>query len=191
MIKIRSYYSTGSNYLRELVKLNFPEFKGHIHKTHDIPNIREFIDHMDEDKYLYIWRNTHDVINSLWNRRVIFGWTNCNTFDEFTRKKVSELFVPTTMKIQVIMVDGVYLDDNFEISYRDGFLWDKTIAEGYDYHYQYWKKYSKLKNVLMFSYEFLLDHFDETMKRIAKHIGSDRTEFENFTKKVGFYVQTD
>jgi hypothetical protein len=191
MIKIRSYYSTGSNYLRELIRLNFPEFQNQLDKSHNLPDIREFINHLDEDKYLYIWRNKHDVIKSLWNRRLLLGWTNCKTFQEFNNKKVSELFVPTTVKIKMIMLHETLLDDKFKIGRRDEFLWDKTISEGYDYHYQCWKKYSKLRNVLMFSYEFLMDHFDETMLRIAKHIGSDKTEFENFTKKVGYYVQTD
>lgn len=202
-VQIKRFPRTGGNYVAALVELNF--FSGSIAQAehyyhcwasdddfqegakrgrgaHTDPNVLVF---HDDVGYIMVRRRFKDVAKSLYKIRGKFGLINVTSFEEFLAKPLDEMWSDKAES------DAYNLDfPSKNNSVSQIFKGDKrALEERYNDYCKAWDEYNDRDNFLTVHYEELLSNFQEEMLKIAKFLGSEKTEFENIERKVGWVPQ--
>ena len=123
----------------------------------------------------------------MFNLRNRFGLA-CSTLSAFERNKLSYMHSTKGWSEAVRNIDG-----NKEVVHDvDTALKNVDLTPGeyiYNHHVEWLDKPND--NFHTVAYENLINNFEPTMLKIAKFLGSDKTEFLNESDRVGWYDVND
>lgn len=187
-IKVYAHPRSGSNYLAELVDLNFTKTGNYknVYGDHTIPP-KDLFDDKDVG-YLYIKRNFSDVSKSVFNLRTRFG-LDVDTYDKFLESHYSEMFNRHLVTDVKLTHAGKTTTLSKIVNNFSGI--DMKPEEYHLCHINSWLDYGGLSNVLIINYEDLIADFEKEMKKIANFIGSRESHFTNLKEKVGYIANTN
>jgi len=184
--KVISHPRAGSHYLAWLLNINFfykdnylELYAGHgkVHKRY----LKE-----KEVAVFYVYRDLDPTLLSIYTLRERFG-LKCDSWEHFLNTKLRDLNSrKTTPKAYYDSgKDRVYVTDTDHYLGR----FDLTPIEFLKEHKDYWTNL-RSSNYMVISYETLTNNFEEEMLKIAKFLGSDRKDFINTSRKIGWYIES-
>jgi len=178
------YRRSGTHYITAILSKNFFNKDGYIkyYQKHKIPNQFNF---NNNTAYICIKRNFEDTSKSLFKMRKRFGLKE-NNFEKFLKSSYSKMWRKNVGKFTV-SVDTII--NKKTVSKVGGGLKsiNLTPKNHWNEYYNSWKTIENVRNnIKIVNYEDFINNFDETMKRMAIFFGSNKKEFINIEKKVGW-----
>lgn len=181
---ICGHQRSGSNYLMALLAQNFYNRQWiQFVSTHGILTCPD-----PAKRYIYISRNSKDVLCSIYKMRKAF-YISASSFDDFLKTKYCDMVSP-------IPLEGIklrlfrYTVNHFVKARAQSFA--HVQQNPLDYHKSHFAGFSSLaavnEKILLVSYDQLLSCLDVSMKRIADFIDSDVTDFREVKERVGYFV---
>lgn len=155
---VHSYPRSGTHYLRALLEENFGPAGWWRGDPHQLPV------GLEEGEHFYIVRNFDDAAASFLARD-----RNATELERFRNSSWKELFE-----------SGALLDSSRRREWIPSEYRHLTPYEYWQLHTDSWRN---TDGVFVVAYEDLVGRFQETMLKIAKWLGSDRSTFTNVTKK--------
>jgi hypothetical protein len=190
-VEINGHQRAGNHYLAYLINENFL----------GLENFNELIKHAGHKYgykhgkfhkdvfYIYIYRNFEDTAKSFFKIRGRFCIGTDNLEDLLGDKKMSEYAsknVSPDIQLDKVTAE-IFKKSGDSVKRRSPFAFQyKTLSlkEWHSRHIKSWLKL-ELDNLICVKYEDLINDFHNTMLKIAKKLGSDKTEFVNIDKRVG------
>ena len=176
---------SGTHYITALISYNFLGEKDYlkIYRSHESVQLVQ----NNETAYFYIWREFEPMAKSVYELKERFG-LKVGSFETFLHKRYCDMWT---------------MGDPDEISVNAGNLLGRTRVKGISDFFkdidmtpkQFWKYHNTLwnqcaeknSNIIMVKYDDVLENFSAEMRRIAKKTGSDKREFKNIEKKIGYW----
>jgi len=190
-IKIASHPRSGSHWIMRLIDLNFFDGKDYLkhYGGHPFGNEPRSMGYFKPGQaVIYTYRNLEDTTKSVYKMRHRFGLEEDN-YDKFRTTPMSQMYstkgnadvVRDTMKetTNVTEVDALFRSRT------------ETVPEYMAKHRASWKQHNGRVNFLTISYDDLVADFHRTMMQVAEFLGSDRTEFVDEEKRVGWRAKSD
>lgn len=186
--KVVGHPRSGSHYFTHLIAINFFDGRDHLQYYGGHVSTKEHhIKTNTTSRYFYIYRNIEDTMKSMFNMRKRFGLDE-DSFEIFKERTMVDMFNPSlTVKILVNTGDKITVYTNVDSLFsRQNVTPSEYIAQ----HQKKWLEFvEKYENLMAVRYEDLIENFDDTMLKVAKYMGSDKTEFENTTDRIGWIPQ--
>lgn len=187
-IKVCGHRRSGTHYITALISVNFLNNEKYpkIYEKHKTPDKLK-VDKNKNILFIYVWRNFDDVSKSIFNMKNRFG-INEDNFNKFLKKRYCDMFNGN----QDVKVEVKTLTNRKVVKEVGGGL--KNIKKT---PYEYWKfdldRWKRLKadNVILVCYDNIINNFEEEMKRIAKKINSNKTQFEDIRQRIGWKPMED
>jgi len=182
-VLVFGHHRSGNHYLCALVNVNFfgkEDYRffcnGRQHALiRGVPK---------KKKYLYIYRNFEDVSKSVFNMRARFG-LEVDTYEEFLSKRYCDMYTgKIAVNLHVNIMSKQFKDRSSSIFFHNI---KRTPKEWHDFHLEHHFRIDEnLDDLLLVSYDDLKTDFQAEMLKIAQHLGSDKTQFDNIDEKVGY-----
>jgi hypothetical protein len=139
--------------------------------------LSELLKSKEDNRFIYIWRNWHDVSLSLLHKEKTDLRLNRMDRDlslnDFSSTPWAELI--KNGSIQAPLLNRWIMKDQSHM----------TPYESWKEHVEEWLSFSEHRtDVYAVRYEGLMSNFQSTMSNMARWLGSDREDFENISKKV-------
>lgn len=187
--KVFSHPRSGSHYVTALISTNFFDsdnylkfYNGHVPWGMAIDPADVSSNHPNTG-HIYIHRDFDGVSKSIYKLRNRFG-LDTPAYEEFLKKTYKSMW---TGKLKVNVIRKTLTETSKVSSASELFkLVGMLPAEYHKYHIDSWRSISKRENVLLVSYDRLMDNFDDEMSKIANFLESDVKSFENIERKVGW-----
>lgn len=178
--KVISHPRAGSHYLAKLLNANFFHKDSYLelyagHGSGHLQHLKS-----PSTAVFYIYRNSEDTIKSMFVLRDRFGLVADN-IEEFKTKKLNEMHNKNISSNAVFNGKSVTDVDTYFSTIP------LTIEEYLKEHREFWYR----PGLFVVNYQALIEDFQQSMGAIAFHLGSDRREFINVTKRVGWYDASD
>ena len=176
---------SGTHYITAVISYNFLNDKDYlkIYRSHESVRLVQNV----ETAYFYIWRDFEPMARSIYQLKERFG-LKVRSFREFLSRRYCDMWA---------------MGDPDKISINARNLWGRTRVKGisdffrnidmlpqqfWEHHNDLWDQCAKNNaNVIVVKYDDVLRDFEGEMKRVAKKIGSDKNEFKNIERKIGYW----
>lgn len=191
-LKVYSHPRTGSHYAAALISTNFFNeqnylkfYRGHLPYGMSLNPKRATTN--SNTAFIYIRRNFNDTAKSIFKLRDRFG-LNVPNYDKFMITPYSKMW-SGHKEVKVIRETLTDLEKVEGISsfFRNVSM---TPKDYHKWHFESWSKIKQQNNIFIISYDKLKEDFNAEMSRLAKFLGSDKTNFINIDKKVGWKNDT-
>ena len=191
-VKLPGHPRSGSHWFNRLIDINFFDGTDYLRHYGGHP----FGDHPRAAKYLqtpgqaviYTHRSVTCTTKSIYKMRHRFGLIE-DDYEKFCNTPMKDMYnangtadvIRDTMneRIEVVEVDALFRGR------------PETVPEYITKHKASWGRHVGKGNFMMVSYDDLATDFHETMLRIAHFLGSDKTEFIDENKRVGWRAKSD
>lgn len=191
-VKIPGHQRSGSHWINRLIDINF--FNGSDYTRHygghpwgNEARANQYLNTKGQAVF-YTHRNLEDAINSAYRIRHRLGLDE-DDYEKFkttpmknmhNKNLKAEAIVNDAKNTRVVRTVDTLLEHRTE-----------TIGEYLSAHYNSWKVHEDKDNFMFICYDDLVNDFQGTMLKIAKFLGSNKTEFVDETKRVGWHEKED
>ena len=191
-VKIPGHPRSGSHWINRVIDLNFFNGKDYLrhYGGHPWGNEQRANKYLRQPKQavIYTHRNIDDAVNSIYRMRHRFG-LNRDDYDQFCTTPMIRMYNPN-LKVVAIR-DTINKKDRItEVDHLFARR-NETVPEYIRKHVHSWRVHFNKPNFIMLSYDSLVDDFQGTMLRVAHFLGSDKTEFVDEQKRVGWREKQD
>jgi hypothetical protein len=186
---IKGHQRSGNNYMIHLIGLNF---FNNIYDTSDFSDKNDhcILNVMQQNvKYLYILRNKADTLKSVFNIKSIYG-INESDYNYFYDTPYIKMYNPNLKNSQIYVTP--LKTQEFECINNYFFCCiEKSPSQWYDFHVNHYRELSKNNpNMLIVSYDELINNFKSEMDKISIHlIGEVKETYQNINTKVGWFAK--
>lgn len=190
-ICILEHPRSGGNYLHMLISKNF--FGKDWASLDSSHNITENL--KDNVKYVYLYRDTYNTIRSVYLIKEMFYIRECS-FHKFLNTKYCDMYDERVSKYEVPLVTNrgelTIAEDTMVRGSRPFKGVDMKPVEYHTYHVSSHTSID-MDNLLVVSYENLINNFDIEMQKISNYLSIEpvKNGFIDIKEKVGFYLQND
>ena len=184
-LEIHSHQRSGSHYIAALLCRNFLGTDDYLpyYKNHFIGNdVYKRVWENPDVGYVYVWRSREDVLRSMWNFRARLGMS-ASSESAFSNYPANSLWRQGTCNARYVGPRDTRATTGVSYYFRDVPV---SLKQHWRLHKQFWEMLEVRDNVKLVKYDDLIGDFQGTMQDIADWLGSDRTEFEDIEKKIGW-----
>ena len=183
-MNVIGYRRSGTHYVTAVLSKNFFNEDEYLkyYQKHKIPNQFNF---KNDTAYICVKRNFEDIAKSIFKMRKRFGLKKDN-FDKFLMTPYNKMWNSNVGKFSVKVET---LTNQKIVSKVGGGLKSINLIprKHWGQYYISWMKIENARNnVKIVNYEDFVEDFDGTMSKMADFFGSDKKEFINIEKKVGW-----
>ena len=181
--KVVSHPRAGSHYFAKLLNDNFFNKNNYLelYAGHSSGHMVHLND--TSTAVFYIYRNNTDTLMSMYKLKDRFGIAP-KSWEEFLTKPLNEL-KSNDIVSEAIFNSGKYKKVVTEVDQYLG-TFPFTADQFIDEHKKRWLEIERF-NYMPVSYDRLKENFYEEMLKIAKFLGSNKTEFSREKQRIGWY----
>jgi len=188
-VHVYSHQRSGSHYVTALVDANFFNGRDYIrhYKNHPIgPQVVNQIVNLPQVLFLYVWRDFYKTAQSIFKQRKRFG-LHVESYDDFLASPYNQMW--SNENEFDVVTDYNYLNragQEVGVSYYFANI-NMTPKKFWEEHLAFWRGVAaEHENVHLMKFDDLLDDFNGELAKLAKAVGSDKTEFVNIEERVGW-----
>ncbi len=191
-IKIPGHPRSGSHWINRIIDLNFFDGSDYLrhYGGHPWGNGRRAPIYLNAPKQavIYTHRNIEDTVNSIYRMRHRFGLDQ-DDYEKFSTTPMKRMYNPR-LKVDAVR-DTIKKTD--KITQVDRLLAQRTetVPEYIKKHIHSWREHINKSNFMFLYYDDLANNFEETMLRVAHFLGSNKTQFQDEQKRVGWRERED
>jgi len=191
-MKIPGHQRSGSHWINRLIDVNFFDGSDYLrhyggHPWGDDRRVPIYLGTPNQ-AVIYTWRNLDDTVNSIYRMRHRFGLDR-DDYKQFCTTPIRLMYNPS---LHVVAYrDTVKTQDT--ITEVDRFLATRseTVPDYILNHKKSWEVHARRPNFMFVKYDDLVDDFRGGMLKIAQFLGSDKTEFVDEQRRVGWREKQD
>jgi len=190
-VKVASHPRSGSHWIMRLIDMNFFDGTDYLrhYGGHPFGNEPRSLGYFKpKQAVIYTYRNLDSTADSVYRMRHRFGLDQ-DDYEKFCATPMKDMY-NTNLKVDTFrntIKDTKYVDE-VDWLFRSR---TETVSEYMIKHKQSWMVHDGKPNFLTVSYDDLVSSFHGTMLNIAHFLGSDKTEFIDENKRVGWRAKSD
>lgn len=186
--KVISHPRAGSHYFTKLLNDNFFHKKDYLelyagHSNHHVTHLKS-----PSTAVFYIYRNNVDTLKSIFRMRDRFGIAP-GSWGEFLNTPLNELN-STKIVSEAVFNNGEKQKIVTEVDHYLG-THPHKVESFLNLHKVHWIKFIEQPNFMIVSYDHLKEDFQEEMLKVAKFLGTDKTDFTQEKERIGWYDKSE
>lgn len=190
-VKVASHPRSGSHWVMRLIDMNFFDGKDYLkhyggHPFGNEPRSKGYF--KPNQAVIYTWRTIDDAVRSIYKMRHRFGLDEDN-YETFCVTPMKKMYNPNLKVVAVrdtLTGEDKFTDVDWLFRSRE-----ETPKEYIEKHRRSWQVHTDKPNFLAVCYDDLVVDFQGTMLRIAHFLGSNKTEFVDENRRVGWREKSD
>lgn len=190
-VKVASHPRSGSHWIMRLIDINFFNGRDYLqhYGGHPFGNEPRSLGYFKPTQaVIYTHRNLDDTARSVYKMRHRFGLDEDN-YEKFLATPMRDMY-NKNLKVDTVRDTLTEKTNVDEVDWLFGSR-PETVKEYMTAHKASWGRHIGKANFMMVSYDDLVSDFQGTMERIAYYLGSNKKEFVDEQKRVGWRAKSD